>query len=386
VSGLSRDVAVAGVGYSTVARAGELDVRALTHAACTAALDDAGLSPDAVDGIVEYQFGQGDAPTAIGTQRLLGIPNLAMFNDLMGTAPSGLSSAMDGTMAIASGVCETVLVYRCITRASGHTGAVRSGPPEARGSLQFAAPYGYGGGIILAMAMRKQRRVAELGGSYEDYGRIAINARRWAALNDRAVLRDPLTMDDYMDARPVADPLLLLDCDYPVSGACAAVLTTSERAVDLRRRPVVVDSLAYGTGAAPDWLYGEDFLFGGTVPCAERLWARASVGPADVDVAELYDGFTHITISWIEALGLCGIGEFHDWVGDGSRIAPGGEVPLNTSGGQLAEGRLHGLAFLAEAVQQLRGECGVRQVPGAEVAVVANAHGPQSGAMVLTRA
>ena len=186
MSGLSRDVAVAGVGYSTVARSGQLDVRALTHAACTAALDDAGVSPDAVDGIVEYQFGQGDAPTAIGTQRLLGIPNLAMFNDLMGTAPSGLSSAMDGAMAIASGVCETVLVYRCITRASGHTGAVRSGPPEARGALQFAAPYGYGGGIILAMAMRKQRRVAELGGSYEDYGRIAINAlaRFIVELND----------------------------------------------------------------------------------------------------------------------------------------------------------------------------------------------------------
>jgi acetyl-CoA acetyltransferase len=183
----------------------------------------------------------------------------------------------------------------------------------------------------------------------------------------------------------VADPLLLLDCDYPVNGACAVVLTSRERARDLRHVPVVVDALAYGTGAGADWLYGDDFLFGGTIPCAQRLWAKASVGPADVDVAELYDGFTHITISWIEALGLCGIGEFHDWVDDGDRIGPGGALPVNTSGGQLAEGRLHGLAFLAEAVQQLRGECGARQVPGAEVAVVANAHGPQSGAMVLVR-
>jgi len=385
VSGLARDVAVAGVGYSTVARAGDFDVRTLTRAACTAAMADAGVGPADIDGIVEYQFGQGDAPSAVGAQRLLGIPDLAMFNDLMGTGPSGLSSALDAAMAIAAGVCETVLVYRCITRASGHTGAVRTGPPEARGALQFAAPYGYGGGIIPAMAMKKQRRVAELGGSYADYGRIAVNARRWAALNERAVLREPLTLDDYFAARPVADPLLLLDCDYPVNGACAVVLTSRERARDLRHVPVVVDALAYGTGAGADWLYGDDFLFGGTIPCAQRLWAKASVGPADVDVAELYDGFTHITISWIEALGLCGIGEFHDWVDDGDRIGPGGALPVNTSGGQLAEGRLHGLAFLAEAVQQLRGECGARQVPGAEVAVVANAHGPQSGAMVLVR-
>ena len=197
------------------------------------------------------------------------------------------------------------------------------------------------------------------------------------------MLRQPLTMDDYLSSRPVADPLLVLDCDYPVDGACAVVLTTRERAADLPHRTVVVDSLAYGTGGEPDWLYGGDFLFGGTRPCADRLWSRASVGPADVDVAQLYDGFTHITISWIEALGLCGIGEFHDWVGDGSRIGPGGDLPLNTHGGQLAEGRLHGLAFLAEAVAQLRGACGVRQVDGADVAVVANAHGPQSGAMVL---
>jgi acetyl-CoA acetyltransferase len=192
-------------------------------------------------------------------------------------------------------------------------------------------------------------------------------------------------MDDYLDARPVADPLLLLDCDYPVNGACAAIITTRERAADLRQAPVTIDSLAYGTGMQPDWVHGEDFLFGGTRQCAERLWSRASLGPADVDVAELYDGFTHITISWIEALGLCGVGEFHDWVDDGQRIGPGGDLPVNTHGGQLAEGRLHGLAFLTEAVAQLRGQCATRQVPDARVAVVANAHGPQCGAMVLVR-
>ena len=117
-----------------------------------------------------------------------------------------------------------------------------------------------------------------------------------------------------------------------------------------------------------------------------ELWRRSSVTAADVDVAELYDGFTHIAISWLEALGLCGIGEFHDWVDDGARIGPGGSMPLNTYGGQLAAGRMHGLAFLNEAVLQVRGDAGDRQVPDARVAVVANAHGPQCGAMVVRRA
>jgi acetyl-CoA acetyltransferase len=384
VNRAGRDVAVVGVGYSDVTRHGEPHIGALTFNAARAALDDSGLTAADIDAIVEYSFGfRGDSPMAVSAQRLLGVENLTMFNDIMGTGPSGLASAMDASMAIASGTCETALVYRTITRDAGHTGALRSGPTLAPGPAQFSAPYGYGGGIILAMAMKKRRRVVDLGGSYEDYGTVALNARRWGALNPRAIFRDPITMDEYFASRPVADPLLLFDCDYPVNAACAAILTTVERARDLRATPVIVDAIAYGTGARPDWVYADDFLFGGTIPCGEALWRRTDLTAADVDVAELYDGFTHITISWIEALGLCGIGEFHGWVDGGARIGPGGSMPLNTYGGQLAAGRMHGLAFLTEAVEQLRGECAERQVPDARVAVVANAHGPQAGAMLL---
>jgi acetyl-CoA acetyltransferase len=200
----------------------------------------------------------------------------------------------------------------------------------------------------------------------------------------RGVLTQPLSMDDYLESRFIAEPLRLLDCDYPVTGACAALMTTAERARDLARMPITVESSAFGTGNNPDWVFTDDFLFGGTIGCARRLWAASDFGPGDVDIAELYDGFTHITMSWVEALGLCGIGEFGAWVEEGRRIGPGGALPINTNGGQLASGRLHGLSFLTEAVAQLRGECGARQVDGARVAVVANAHGPQCGAMVLT--
>lgn len=388
MNGAGREVAVVGVGFSPVTRAGSPDIRTLTLTAAHDALTDAGLVASDLDAIFEYSFGgaRDDSPIAVSAQRLLGVENLTAFNDIMGTGPSGLASAMDAAMAIAAGACETALVYRTITRAAGHTGALREGPARAVGAMQFSAPYGYGGGIILAMAMKKRRRVAELGGSFEDYGQIALNARRWAALNPRAVFRDLITMDDYLASRMVADPLLLFDCDYPVNAACAAILTTADRARDLRQPAVLVDALAYGTGARPDWLYAEDFIFGGTIHCARELWRRSSLTPQDVDVAELYDGFTHITISWLEALGLCGVGEFHDWVEGGTRIGPGGRLPLNTYGGQLAAGRMHGLAFLNEAVLQLRGQCGERQVPDARAAVVANAHGPQCGAMVLRSA
>jgi acetyl-CoA acetyltransferase len=198
------------------------------------------------------------------------------------------------------------------------------------------------------------------------------------------VLREPITMADYLSSALIAEPLRMLDCDYPVNGAVATVFTTAERARDLRQRPVLIDSMSYGTGAQADWVFGKDFLYGGTIPCSQRMWSRASVTAADVDVAELYDGFTMVTAQWIEALGFCGLGEFGDWIGDGSRIGPGGDLPMNTAGGQLAEGRLHGIGFLNEATLQLRGQCDERQVPGASVAVVASGLYPQCGAMLLT--
>jgi acetyl-CoA acetyltransferase len=379
---LSRDVAIVGVGYSPPVRHGAPNINAMTRTAALAALADAGLQPADLDAIVQYSFGF-DSPMAVAAQRLLGVPDLAVFNDIMGSGPSGLAGALDAVMAIASGAAETALVYRTITRDAGHTGALREGPSEARGPMAFLAPYGYGGGIMMSIAMKMRRRMAELGTTQEDFGHIAVNARRWAKDNDRAVLRDEVTMEDYLSSRPVAEPLLLLDCDYPVSGSVAAVLTTRERAADLAKKPVFVEAMAYGTGANPDWVFAEDIMFSGCLPAAHRLWSRTSLTPDDVDVAELYDGFTHITMSWVEALGFCGIGEFGAWVDGGKSIGPGGRLPLNTNGGQLAEGRLHGLGFLTEAVLQLRGECGIRQVPGARVSVIANAHGPQAGAMLV---
>jgi len=382
VSALARDVAIVGVGWSPISRQGSPHPRRMTFTAVSEALADAGLTGADVDGIFEFKFGP-ESPSAQEVARMIGAEDLAAFADIVPNNPSGLAGPLQGAMAVAAGVCETVVGFRCLTRESGHTGGVREGPDRIDGQNQYLTPYGYLGGIIMNVAMAKQRWLAQYGRTEEDFGHIAVNARRWSALNPRAVLRDPITMDDYLGSRMISDPLRLLDCDYPVNGAVATVITTAERARDLRQHPVLIDSLSYGTGAQVDWVFPADALHGGTVPCAERLWARSSFGPGDVDVAQIYDGFTMVTAQWIEALGFCGIGEYGDWIGDGTRIGPGGDLPTNTAGGQLAEGRLHGVSFLNEAVLQLRGQCGERQVPEASVAVVASGLYIQSGAMVL---
>ncbi|ABW13869.1 protein of unknown function DUF35 [Parafrankia sp. EAN1pec] len=382
MSTLSREVAIVGVGYSPFSRRGPVDPRRLAYQACTGALDDAGLAARDIEGLYHYRF-EDDIPVH-EVARMLGMDDLAVFADIIPTSPSGLVAVLEAIMAVASGAAETAMGFRCLTRETGYAGALSSDTAPVGGIEQYLAPFGWSG-VLMGMGMRMRRRIHELGGSLEDYGQIALNARRWAALNPQAVLREPMTMEEYLDGRLVADPLRVYDCDYPVNGAVACIVTTAERARDLRQRPVLVDAMAYSNGVAPDtrWAFGEDFLFGSARRCADRLWSRSSFTAADVDLAQLYDGFTHVTLSWVEALGFCGVGEFGDWVEEGKRIGPGGELPVNTGGGHLAEGRVHGIQLLTEAVLQLRGQAGERQVPDASVAVVTNAFGAQTAGMVV---
>ncbi len=370
--------AIVGVGYSKILRDKGIDGRPLAVEASRSAIADAGLTVSDVDAVFEYA---GDEQ-AMDIARMVGIDNIAVYGDYTPRGPSGLAAALGAHMAVVSGACEVALCVRSVTREWGQMSG--RALPRAAGPWQWEFPYGVAGGIIPIMGMKKQRRMAMLGTKEEDYGQISLNGRRWSSRNDRAVMREMLTMDDYFNSRYVSEPLRLHDCDYPVTGACAVVITTADRAADAPNRPVWIDAIAMGMGWKPDFTYTDDFLFGGTQQSAATMWKRSSVTPADVDVAELYDGFTHIAMSWVEAMGLCGVGEFGDWVDGGKTIGPGGTLPLNTSGGQLAEGRLHGLGFLAEAAAQLRGECGQRQVPDAQVAVVANGFGPQTGSCVLT--
>jgi acetyl-CoA acetyltransferase len=381
-----RQVAVAGIGYSGVCRGEHPPSEQLTLDATRSAIADAGLTPAEVDGIFEYQYA-GDSPVTSWVQRTLGTSDLAAYGDIGGTGASGMAAVIYAMTAVASGACEVALAYRTILQYAGSNGSfgtVESVPPG--GSMfhdEFLAPYG-SFNIIPTIGMRMQRRKELLGGREEDYGHIALNARKWAALNHRAIARKLLSMDDYLGSRFIAEPVRLLDCDYPVNGSCAVVITTAARARTLTQPLVIVDSHATATGDG-DWIFGDRFMNGGLERCAERLWANAGVARDDIDLLGIYDGFTYQVLSWIEALGFCKEGEAGDWLDGGRTINPGGSLPLNTSGGQLAEGRLHGISFLAEAVHQLRGSAGDRQVPDARVALVTNSFGPAVAGIIVRR-
>ena len=216
-------------------------------------------------------------------------------------------------------------------------------------------------------------------------GYIALNGRANAALNPSAIYREPLSMDDYMNARTVSTPFGLYDCDVPCDASIAVVVSAAEVAADLPHPAVRIDAVGSQILERVSWDNGVLTHEPQVLGQAAHLWTRASMTHADIDLAYLYDGFTFNAISWLEGLGFCGLGEAQDWLDGGKRIALDGQLPVNTHGGQLSEGRTHGYGYFYEAITQLRGDAGERQVPGARTAVVTNGGGTPSGVLLLYR-
>jgi acetyl-CoA acetyltransferase len=232
--------------------------------------------------------------------------------------------------------------------------------------------------------MAASQHMARYGTTRETLGWIALNARANAALEPTAIYRDPLTMDDYLAARSISSPLGLYDCDVLCDGAVAVVVSAVEAATDTRH-PVGIEAVGMQITERMEWDQGvlshEPHVLG---PAA-HLWTRTDVRPDAVDVAELYDGFTFNCLSWIEALGFCGIGEARDFLEGGKAIARDGPLPLNTHGGQLSHGRTHGMGLVHEAIVQLRGDGGVRQVADAATAVITSGGITPGGVILLRR-
>lgn len=236
------------------------------------------------------------------------------------------------------------------------------------------------------IAMYAQRHFHEFGTTREQLAQIALNARRNAAVNPKAIYRDPMTLDDYLAARLISTPFCLYDCDVPVDGATAVIISHVDVAHGCRRPPLRVEAVGSALRGRPSWDQFDDLTTMALRDAGAMLWERTDLTPADVDVAELYDGFSFIAMAWLEALGFCGKGEGGPFVEGGARIARDGEIPLNTHGGQLSAGRLHGYGFLHEACVQLWGEGGARQVGGdPRVGVAAAGGGPLGGCMLLAR-
>jgi acetyl-CoA acetyltransferase len=387
---------ISGIGISRVGRKTDISHLDLTTESATAAIADAGLRPDDIDGIATM----GDTPPEEVAQHIGGrVGSVGM----VGTGGL-LAPVMGAFLAVANGDARHVLVYRTVKMMGGSILPPSGGgaAPPRRPRPSAPAADGDGDGMVNVMgdmaplltyhaysavnwlAMHAQRHMYLYGTTKEQFGSLAVNSRRNAAFNERAVYREPMTMDDYLHARPISDPFGLLDCDVPIDGSIAIVVSSADYAPDCPNPAVHVES----TGGSPGrggWDQRPDYPKMASIDAAADLWSKTDLTPADVDVAELYDGFTFLTFAWLEALGFCGTGESGQFVEGGTRIALGGDLPLNTYGGQLSAGRMHGYWVLHEACLQLRGEAGERQVEGAEVAAVSVGGGPIAGCILLTR-
>jgi acetyl-CoA acetyltransferase/uncharacterized OB-fold protein len=377
-------VALTGIGMSEIGRRLMRQPLSLTVEACQAAIADAGLTIDDIDGLSTYPgagnvgpFGEGGV-TAL--ESALGIQPTWHNGGIETFGPGG--SVIAAMLAVAGGLARHVLCFRTLWEATFNE-LMKQGkiPPMMRTDSWFF-PFG-AVSAAHTLAQNAQRHFHRYGTTRETLGWIALNQRANAALNPTAIYRKPLTMDDYLQARMITTPFGLYDCDVPCDGAVAVIVSHVDAARDLAKPPVLVEAVGTQIIERLDWDQSTLTHEPQSLGQAAHMWTRTSLQPKDVDVAELYDGFTINCLSWIEALGFCGIGEAKDFLDGGKNIARDGVLPLNTHGGQLSHGRTHGMGLIHEAVTQLRGEAGERQVEGARVGVVSSGGLTPSGAILL---
>lgn len=383
-SHFEKNTIISGIGISQIGRRTGVPGINLTRQAATQAITDAGLTIGDIDGVATM----GDVPYETV------ISNLGITARYTGGGYDNaglLSPIIAAMLAVASGQAKHVLVYRTVMMMGGSVlrdnRSVTAEPgriaplegmmadmPRLLVNHAYAAPNW--------LALHCKRHMHLYGTTKEQLGWLAISSREKAGLNPLAAYRDPLTMDEYLNARQVSTPFGLYDCDVPVDGSIAIVISHKDFAQDCPK-PVHVAAIG-GADGADSWLRRSDFPGMASVDAAKELWSRTDLKPTDIDMAQLYDGFTWITLAWLEALGFCKSGESGPFVEGGARIALNGELPLNTYGGQLSAGRMHGYWIVHEACLQLRGDAGERQVLRHETAVVGAGGGPFAGALILT--
>jgi acetyl-CoA acetyltransferase len=380
---LERRTIISGTGQSDVGRRLHRTGLDLTLEAIEAAVADAGLTLDDIDGVSTYPGMGGPFGGATGAEVHDALRLRLNWRDGGAETSGQLGAVHKAVLAVAAGLAHHVVVYRTVVEGTGkpmRAGAGMSLPPSMRYLLPFGAS-----SAANWIACYAQRHMHEYGTTREQLGAIAVNARRFAAMNPKAIYTDPMTLDDYLGVRMISSPFCLYDCDVPCDGSTAVIVSHRDFAPDARHGAVHVNAMGTALRGRPSWDQFDDLTTMAMRDSSASMWERTELDPADVDTAQLYDGFTWLTMAWIEALGFCGKGEGGPFVEGGQRIGLGGELPLNTWGGQLSSGRLHGFGFLHEGVLQLRGQAGPRQVEGAEVAVVAAGGGPESGCLLLTK-
>jgi acetyl-CoA acetyltransferase len=370
---------ISGVGYTEFSANSGVSVLELATTACSRAFADAGLRPADVDGMITYHANDTALTRDVATA--LHMP-LRWWQDVLAGGTYSCASVGLAATLVEAGVARHVVCYRAMNGRSGKR-IGRLGAEVRSGVNQFMTPYGFGSPPqVFAMVCR--RHMFEYGTTKEQLGSVAIAMREHALGNERATRRSPLTMEDYLNARVIADPYGLFDCCQETDGACAVVVSAPDHASSLDKTPVAVKAFAHGGGAVSRLPFDgvADFATSFFTDLGPQLFERAQLSPADIDVAMLYDAFTFEVIMQLEDLGFCKRGEAGAFVADG-QIGPGGSLPVNTHGGLLSEGYIHGLNHVVEAVEQLRGESGDRQVSGAQHALVTGFGFNAGSALVL---
>src|SRR3954447_10414326 len=384
---------ISGIGQSQIGRKlgrGELD---LTIEAALVAIADAGLTVADIDGLAAYPGGvMGDSGgfAGPGTPTVQDALRLSLnWHSGGAEGAAQIQAVINAVMAVSMGLARHVLVYRTVTEStaqgSGGRAGIGLGGDGIGGPFQWSIPFrAYSAANWLALYA--QRHFHEFGTTREQMAQIALTARTNAGRNPKAVFRDPLSLEDYLSARMISTPLCLLDCDVPVDGSTALGVSVAEHAAGVDHPVAQVEAVGTALRGRPSWDQWDDMTTMSARDAAAHMWSRTDLGPADVDVAELYDGFSFLALAWLEALGFCDHGEGGPFIEGGKRIALDGDVPLNTHGGQLSAGRLHGYGFLHEAAVQMWGEGGDRQVARQpQIAALAAGGGTTCGCLLLRR-
>src|SRR5690625_184335 len=378
---------ITGMGISEVGICLERSPLGLTIDAVQAALDNAGLTRDQIDGVATYP---GKVPaylgfSPVGSDELIEAMGLRTTWHLGGGEMTAqLGAIATAAMAVKAGAARHVICFRTVYEAGAMAKPDEYPMPKrdrVSGLSQWTAPFN---AISAATwtALYANRHMHKYGLTKEQLGHIVINDHANASRNPSALVNKPLSMDDYLSPRPISSPFGLYDCAR-FSDACTVVIVSAGDAIDeVHGTPLRIAATA---GSVDRYSWDQPDL-ASAYPTGRDLWKNTDYRPKDVDTVQLYDGFSFLPITWLEGLGFCEVGEGGEFLDGGRRIALDGELPMNTGGGQLGWGRLHGFGFAYEAVLQLRGEGDQRQIPGdPRVAVATSGGGPMAAALLLTK-
>ena len=374
---------VTGIGETAYVRGSPKSAFELQLEASLKALADAGLAPQELDGIIPIGIVSGTADDFIDN---FGIKDLRFSAVVPHGGASPAMALQCAAAAVASGACKHVLIAfgRNVSAAVNRAGSRIHSMPQFHYVTEFEHPFGASAPAQLYAPMAR-RHMELYGTTVEQFGEVAVACRQHALLNGNAIMKKPITLEDHRNSRLIADPFRLLDCSLESDGGAAVLVSSAERASDMRQRKVFISGVAEGHPDSPGAITQRpDMTSLGLAKAAPRAFAMAGVTHADIDVAEIYDCFTYAVIRQLEDMGFCAKGEGGPFVQDG-RLRLGGALPTNTHGGLLSQAHIWGLNHIVELVRQLRGEAGAAQVKDAEVGLVTGYGDMGDGALAIMR-